>query len=103
MKERPLTKENMGEPNWYRTPGRESESRGLERVRQAAKEGGKLQFTALLHHVNVDLLPACRSARPDSSRSLSSATVARSLDPEADGKQRPLGIAALEDKIDSER
>jgi RNA-directed DNA polymerase len=53
---RPLTKENMEEPNSYQTPGRESESSGLDRVRQAAKGDGKLQFTALLHHVNVDLL-----------------------------------------------
>jgi RNA-directed DNA polymerase len=52
---RPLTKENMEEPNSRRTQSRESETSGLDRVRQAAKEDGKLQFTALLHHVNVDL------------------------------------------------
>jgi len=31
-------------------------SPGLDRVRQAAKERKKEKFTALLHHVDVDLL-----------------------------------------------
>ena len=51
---RPWTKENMEEPN--RTQSRESEPSGLDRVRQRAKEEGKAQFTALLHHVTIDLL-----------------------------------------------
>lgn len=46
----------MGEPNSNRTPSREKEPSGLDRVRQAAKKDKGLQFTALLHHVNVDLL-----------------------------------------------
>ena len=33
---RALTKENMGEPNSCRTPSRESEPNGLDRVRQAS-------------------------------------------------------------------
>src|SRR5712672_4217777 len=53
---RPLTKENTPEPNSYRTPSRESGRSGLERVREAAKKDGKVRFTALLHHVTVDLL-----------------------------------------------
>ena len=53
---RPLTKENMEEPNPYRTQSRESGPSGLDRVRQAAKGDKKLRFTALLHHVNVELL-----------------------------------------------
>ena len=53
---RPLTKENMEEPNSCRTQSRESEPNGLDRVREAARKNGKLQFTALLHHVNTDLL-----------------------------------------------
>ena len=54
--ERPLAKENTQEPNSYRTPSRESEPNGLARVREAAKQDEKLQFTTLLHHVNIDLL-----------------------------------------------
>jgi RNA-directed DNA polymerase len=53
---RPLTKENTQQSNSCRTPGRESEPSGLQRVRQAAKQDGKLKFTALLHHVNIGLL-----------------------------------------------
>src|ERR1051325_8976620 len=53
---RPRTKENMEEPNSYRTPGRGSEPNGLDRVRQAAREDKGLRFTALLHHVNLELL-----------------------------------------------
>ena len=56
MEGRPLTKENTRQPNPYRTPSRESGPSGLERVREAAKQDGKLKFTALLHHVNIDLL-----------------------------------------------
>jgi hypothetical protein len=51
---RPLTKENAEESNPYRTPSRESGPSGLDRVRQAAKGDKKMQFTALLHHVNID-------------------------------------------------
>ena len=39
-----------------RTPGRESMSHGPDRVRQAAKERKQERFTALLHHVDVELL-----------------------------------------------
>jgi len=53
---RPLTKENAEEPNPCRTPSRESGPSGLDRVRQAAKGDRQMRFTALLHHVNVDLL-----------------------------------------------
>jgi hypothetical protein len=53
---RPLTKENARQSNPCRTPSRESGSSGLERVREAARKDGKLRFTALLHHVSLDLL-----------------------------------------------
>ena len=53
---RPLTKENAEEPNPYRTPSRESGPSGLDRVRRAAKGDPKMRFTALLHHVNINLL-----------------------------------------------
>src|SRR5438309_1263414 len=53
---RPVTKENAGQPNPCRTQSRENGPSGLDRVRQAAKGDRKMRFTALLHHVNVDLL-----------------------------------------------
>lgn len=55
---RPLTKENTQEPDLCRTPSRGSGPTGLERVREAARKDGKLKFTALLHHVSIDLLRA---------------------------------------------
>ena len=39
-----------------RTPGRESMSHALDRVRRAAKERKQERFTALLHHIDVTLL-----------------------------------------------
>ena len=51
-----LTKENTRQPNPHRTPSWESGPSGLERVREAAKQDGRLKFTALLHHVSIDLL-----------------------------------------------
>ena len=53
---RPLAKENMEQSNQCRTQGRESGHSGLDRVREAAKQDGKLRFTALLHHVTKELL-----------------------------------------------
>src|SRR5271166_3142550 len=51
-------KGNVIEPGTRRTPSRESVSHGLDRVRQAARERKQERFTALLHHVDVDLLRA---------------------------------------------
>src|SRR5713226_10764550 len=99
---RPLTKENTPESNPRRTPSRGSGTSGLERVREAAKQDGKLKFTALLHHVSIDLLresyyslkkkaapvgrickrPGGTFKRPpwkNPSQSLSSTTVAKNL------------------------
>jgi hypothetical protein len=56
MEGRPLTKENMNQSNQHRTRIRASWSSGLVRVREAAKRDKKIRFTALLHHVTVDLL-----------------------------------------------
>ena len=53
---RPLTKENAEEPNPNRTPSREIGPSGLDRVRQTAKQDKEVRFTALLHHVDIDLL-----------------------------------------------
>jgi hypothetical protein len=47
---------NASQHGMCRTPSRESMTSGLERVRTAAKLRKKEKFTALLHHVTVDLL-----------------------------------------------
>lgn len=128
VEERPLTKENMEQPNLCRTPSRESRQSGLDRVRRVAKGDGKLRFTALLHHVTVDLLRSSyhklkKGAAPGVDgvtwREYGRDLEARLRDlhgrihrgayqarpsrrvwiPKADGRQRPLGIAALEDKV----
>ncbi len=119
---------NMVEPRTRRTPSRESVPQGLDRVRQAAKERKKERFTALLHHVSVDLLKDAyswlkRNAAPgvdgitwqDYAQDLEANIVdlharihrgayralpsRRKYIAKPDGRQRPLGIAALEDKI----
>ena len=103
-------------------------SQALDRVRQAAKVRRKERFTALLHHVNLDLLRLSfyalkRKAAPgvdgvtwpDYETNLESNLAdlhsrvhrgayraqpsRRKYIPKPDGRQRPLGIAALEDKI----
>ena len=49
-------KGNASTTSTRRTQSRESVSPGLARIRQQAKAQPKLRFTALLHHVSVDLL-----------------------------------------------
>src|SRR6202048_681687 len=126
---RPLTEENTEQSNQHRTPSRESGPSGLERVRQAAKKkDGKIQFTALLHHVSIDQLrDSYHSLKKKAAPGVDGVTwqeygealEARLSDlhgrihrgayraqpsrrtwiPKGDGRQRPLGIAALEDKV----
>jgi retron-type reverse transcriptase len=123
-----LTKENAAEPNPYRTQSRESGPSGLDRVRQAAQKDKQLRFTALLHPVTIDLLRGSyyelkRQAAAGvegvtwqaygdgleerltnlhgrihrgAYRAQPSRRVWIDKD---DGRKRPLGIAALEDKI----
>ena len=56
---RPLTKENMGEPNSYRTPSRESELNGLDRVWQAALPPSKVG-TVCVSSASTGLCGGCR-------------------------------------------
>src|SRR5207253_6833675 len=47
---------NTSQQSTYRTQCRARVSQALERVRQAARARKEERFTALLHHINVDLL-----------------------------------------------
>ena len=53
---RSLTKENNMEPNTQPTQSEVRMSQGLNGVRQRARKNKQERFTALLHHVTVDLL-----------------------------------------------
>src|SRR5215471_7284079 len=50
------TKGNADQQSTRRTQSRESVSQALERIRKVARERKKERFTALLHHISVDLL-----------------------------------------------
>jgi RNA-directed DNA polymerase len=128
MERREEAKENTGESPASRTQSRGIVSGGLDRVRQAARGNQKERFTALLHHVTPELLWQAyhwlkRSAAPgvdgvrwhDYEENLEAKLVElharvhrgsyhplpsrRKYIAKADGRKRPLGIAALEDKI----
>jgi hypothetical protein len=50
------TKRNAGEQSTHRTQGRARVTQALARVRKAAQQRGKEKFTAIFHHISVDLL-----------------------------------------------
>ena len=125
---RARAKENIIQPNTSPTQSGERVSQGLNGVREAAKKRRQERFTALLHHLNVDLLRKSyyalkRQAAPGVDgvtwKEYETGLEDRLVDlhnrvhrgdyraqpsrrvyiSKADGRQRPLGIAALEDKI----
>jgi RNA-directed DNA polymerase len=53
---RPLIKENTCQPNTYPTQSGKRVSQGLAGVRKAARENKERKFTALLHHLTIELL-----------------------------------------------
>jgi RNA-directed DNA polymerase len=126
--QRAEAKENASQQRTRRTQSRESVSQMQERVRKAARQRKKERFTALFHHITVDLLRLSflalkRDAAPgvdgvtwqdyeaDLERKLvdlhtrvhrgayRAQPSRRRFIPKADGRQRPLAVAALEDKI----
>ena len=53
---RTLAKENVGRPNPNWTPSQGTGQAGWTACAKQQRKNGKLRFTALLHHANVDLL-----------------------------------------------
>ena len=56
VEQRAGTKGNAGQQSTDRTQSRTSVSQALERIRKVARERKKERFTALFHHINIDLL-----------------------------------------------
>src|SRR5215475_4663250 len=125
---RAQTQENIGQSRMRPTQSGKRMSQGLPGVRKAARERKKERFTALLHHLNIRLLRnSFYALKHQASPGIDGVTwqeyetgledrlvdlhsrvhrgayraqpSRRVYIPKADGRQRPLGIAALEDKI----
>src|SRR5438876_12094535 len=122
------TKGNADQQSTCRAQSRVSVSQALERIRKVAKERKKERFTALFHHISIELLEEAfyelkENAAPGVDR-LTGKDYEADLEckledlhdrvqrgayralpsrrvhiPKPDGRQRPLAVAALEDKI----
>ena len=128
VEERGLAKGNTDNPARSGHSAGIRVARGLDRVRQVAIRNKEVRFTALLHHVTVDLLrDGFKALRREAAPGVDGTTweaYGQNLEanlqdlhgrlhrgayrakpsrrvyiPKADGRQRPLGVAALEDKI----
>ena len=122
------TKGNAGQQSTCRAQNRISVSQALDRIRQVAKARKKERFTGLFHHISIDLLKgAFFELKRDAASGVDRLTwrdyeadLGRRLEdlhdrvhrgayralpsrrvyiPKPDGRQRPLAVAALEDKI----
>ena len=128
MERRAGAEENASQHRTRRAQNRESVSQTLERVREAARLRKKERFTALFHHISVELLEAVfRELNSDAAAGIDGlrwkdyeADLKHNLEvlhqrlhrgayralparrryiPKPDGRQRPLAVTALEDKI----
>jgi len=119
---------NASQQSTGRAQSRGTVSQALERIRQAARQRKKEKFTALLHHISIELLGEAffelkedaapgvdgltwRTYEADLDRNLTdlhervhrgayrALPSRRVYIAKPDGRQRPLAIAALEDKI----
>jgi group II intron reverse transcriptase/maturase len=128
VEERELAKGNTARPTRPGRSAGQGVSNGLDRVREVARRDKDVKFTALLHHVDLARLRAAyRAIRPQAAPGVDGVTwhtygqdlevnlrdlhdrvhrgayraspSRRAYIPKADGRQRPLGIATLEDKI----
>jgi len=127
--ERDSAKRNVNQSALPRTPGRiKRKSLGLHGVREAARKDSKLKFTNLLHHIDRPLLTeSFENLKKTAAVGIDGVTwheyelnveaniadlhgrihrgayrakpSKRMWLPKPDGRQRPIGIASLEDKI----